>query len=246
MSPRRHAGILALFLAACSLGEGRGEARGELNVPDCWTGSFDLHPDFFAGIPYRSSLILKMQSGGDYATFSDSLSILVDDVRVIRGDNGLPSLLGTPLTVSLPPSVVPPGVPITVDPNPPLVHATLSLQRSCQVQNVALHAMREVALSSRGLCEDEPRDGGPPPDPCSASSTTSRVGTSVITFTHLHNANPDEQAAHERLNEASFELYLADPRETCPGQSRPPPCRGRLKGSFTFYFERGRPLQPFP
>ena len=37
------------------------------------------------------------------------------------------------------------------------------------------------------------------------------------------------------------------PREICPGGIGPPPrCRGDLKGSFKFYFERGQPAQPFP
>ena len=36
---------------ACSLGGGTGTCSGTLDVPDCWSGPFDLHPDFFAAVP---------------------------------------------------------------------------------------------------------------------------------------------------------------------------------------------------
>ena len=42
-------------------------------------------------------------------------------------------------------------------------------------------------------------------------------------------------------------FYLADPRQISPGGlGPPPPCWGHLKGNFHFYFQRGRPAQPFP
>ncbi|HWL88192.1 MAG TPA: hypothetical protein VNO21_20455, partial [Polyangiaceae bacterium] len=64
---------------------------------------------------------------------------------------------------------------------------------------------------------------------------------------HLYNAVPDETNAGERLTEGTFDVYLVDPREVCPGGLGPPPhCRGHLKGNFHFYYERGRPGQPFP
>jgi hypothetical protein len=70
---------------------------------------------------------------------------------------------------------------------------------------------------------------------------------STITFTSLFNANPDETNAAERLSSGSFDFYLADPREICPGGlGPPPPCRGHIHGTFSFYFQRGRPAQPFP
>ena len=39
---------------------------------------------------------------------------------------------------------------------------------------------------------------------------------------------------------------FADPRETPPPGNQPPTCRGPLRGNFSFFFERGRPSQPFP
>ena len=73
------------------------------------------------------------------------------------------------------------------------------------------------------------------------------VGHSTITFTSLYDGNPNAVSAAERLNQGTFTVYLADPREMCPGGvGPPPPCRGYLHGSFKFYFQRGRPAQPFP
>ena len=238
-----------VFVLACgySLGDGRGEVRGVLDIPDCWTGDFNLNPDFFAAVRYRNtSLILRIQSGGDYQNFSDGLSILVDDVGVIRGESGGPSLLGTALDVGLSPNVTPPGVPVVPDPNPPPVHVTLYLQRSCRTQLVALYALREVSLNESGECAERT---GPAPG-CSDASDAGVAaprGTSQLTFTQVANALPDEPNAAKRLNEATFDLYLADPREICPGGFGPPPkCRGHVTGFFKFYYERGRPAQPFP
>ena len=75
---------------------------GTLDVPNCWSGGFDLKPDFFAAVPSSSgtlgtseatsanALQLRIQNGGDYESFSDGLAILVDDVGEVaaRVDGG--------------------------------------------------------------------------------------------------------------------------------------------------------------
>lgn len=293
------AGLAAALAPACSLGQGTGSASGELNVPDCWSGPFDLHPDFFAAVPGPTphyptttldSLQIRIQNGGFYETFSDGILILVDDAGQVRGDphNGQsrPSLLGQTLVVSLPPSVVPPGVPITPVADPRIVHASLYLDRTCRTQNDALYAMDAVSgVGADGTCLQAQAEGGSTsltcPAPATASDggtvdggvvdagasadagvgeggtdgggsgtgtgTATGIGTSTITFTNLFDGNPNEADASKRLSEADFEFYFADPREICPGGlGPPPPCRGHLKGHFKFYFERGRPAQPFP
>jgi hypothetical protein len=262
------AGILA---PACSLGEGKGAVSGELDIKSCWVGEFNLNPDFFAGVPYlQTSLIIRIQSGGDYQNFSDGLSILVDDVNVVRPseDGKYKGHLGEQLAVSLPVGVTPPGVPIKANPDPALVHASLYLQRICRVQDVALYAVDSVSLNSLGGCGEEPTVDGAAPPPaggsCAASGlfndggadaaapvvpapSTTPVGRSWIRFTHLSTANVDEPDASKRKNDADFEFFLADPREICPGGGGPPPpCRGHLKGSFSFFLQRGKPAQPFP
>src|SRR5262249_31194290 len=90
-------------------------------------------------------------------------------------------------------------------------------------------------------------DAASPIDASSPTAPTGPTGRSTITFRSLFNGDVDESSAELRLNEGSFDVYLADPREICPGGlGPPPPCRGHLKGGFKFYFERGRPAQPFP
>jgi hypothetical protein len=262
------AGILA---PACSLGEGKGDVSGELDIKSCWVGAFNLNPDFFAGVPYlQTSLIIRIQSGGDYQNFSDGISILVDDVNVVRPseDGTYKGHLGEQLAVSLPVGVTPPGVPIKANPDPALVHASLYLQRICRVQDVALYAVDSVSLNSLGGCGEEPSVDGAAPPPaggsCAANglfndggadaaapvvpgTSTTPVGRSWIRFTHLSTANVDERDASKRKNDAEFEFFLADPREICPGGGGPPPpCRGHLKGSFSFFLQRGKPAQPFP
>ena len=260
--------------ASCSLGSGSGSVTGALDVPNCWSGPFDLQPDFFAAVPYQKTLELRIQNGGDLEAFSDGVEILIDDLATIRGDSTHPGLYGDALTVSLPVGVAPPGVPIAANADPSTVHITLYLGRTCQTQDVALYALESVSLNANGNCD--PRDGGEPEVVCpgsplgladagavasavdgsagtspdggvGAQASAPPVGHSTITFGSLFDGDPDEVSAVDRLNQGTFSVYLGDPRDACPGGLGPPPrCRGFLQGSFKFYFERGRPAQPFP
>jgi hypothetical protein len=285
--------LVQVVAPGCSVGDGSGMVNGVLDVPSCWSGKYSLNPDFFAADPFDNSVTIRIQNGGDYTTFSDGVSILVDNVHVIRGDAPFsPSLLNEPLKVSLPAGVVVAGVPVTPDPDPALVHATVYLQKSCPTQLVALYAMESVSVDAAGNCNpastgpyilqcnspsyamalealaDAGPDAPPLPDAASVSmdatvstdggpAMPNEAGTvlpanapvqhSTITFQSLFDGNEDESSAAERLSQATFDLYLADPRDACPGGvGPPPPCRGHLTGQFQFYFERGRPGQPFP
>ncbi len=282
--------VAALGVASCSVGSGsEGQVAGTLNLPDCWIGSYALYPDFFAATPYLKTLELRIQKGGDYETFSDGVEILIDDTSTI-----IPSEYGKALSVSLPAGVSPVGVPLAANPNPSIVHLSVYLQATCQIQDVALYALDAVSLGPGGACEFG--DAGPPPCPGSSSglfdadagagsgdggaaseaggsvdgsstvatdggdggeadggptgagdASAPSIGRSQITFTSLFDGDENAVSAAERLNSGSFDVYLADPRETCPGGiGPPPPCRGHLTGSFRFYFQRGRPAQPFP
>jgi hypothetical protein len=219
------------------------------------------------------ALQIRVQNGGDNETFSDGLAILVDDAGEVRGDplpGGMsrPSLLHDPLVVSLPAGVAAPGVPIQPMATPSIVHASLYLNRTCRTQNVALYAM-SVSLNPDGTCErteagdvsidcEAPvstsstgADGGvdaagADAGPAPGGGVPAKVGTSTITFDSLFDGNPNESNAQQRLTTATFEFFLADPREVCPGGiGPPPPCRGHLVGNFKFYFQAGIPAQPF-
>jgi hypothetical protein len=128
--------LAALLLAACSLGEGEGHvSSNQLLVEGCWGGQFDLGPDFFAAVPYRNTLNIRVQHGGDLEEVSDGMTVLVDDIDRVEAS------LGTPLAVGQPPGVTPPGVPVVRNPDPPIVHATLYLHHACHAQNSALYSV---------------------------------------------------------------------------------------------------------
>ncbi len=228
----------ATCLASCSISEGEGTAQGTLNVADCWSGAYDLQPDFFTAAPYReTSLLLRIQKGGDYQSYSDGFSILVDDIDTIRKEK-----LGMELGVDLPPNVVPLGRPAIPDATPAPVSAALYLQATCRTQNVALYAVDRALLDETGEC-----NGDAPPVCDLGSVPAARIGTSRLTFNKLYNGVIDEPSASERLIEGNFDFYLVDPREICNGGSGTPPrCRGHISGQFRFYFQRGRPAQAFP
>ncbi|MDP8999559.1 MAG: hypothetical protein M3O46_05550, partial [Myxococcota bacterium] len=240
-------GVSAALLApACSLGQGSGSMDGWLDATDCWSGCFDLHPDFFAAIPTNSSALqIRVQNGIDYETFSDGLFILVDDSQAVRS-----TMIDKPLAVSLPAAVTPPGVPVKPIANPALVHATLYLNRSCRTQNVGLYAM-DCSLAGGvdpPLCGDAGLDAA-----LDASTIADDAGApastalSTMTFHSLFDGDVNESNAQQRLTDADFDIYLANPREiSAGGLGPPPPCRGHIKGRFRFYFQRGRPAQPFP
>ncbi|MGA2451614.1 MAG: hypothetical protein ABTD50_23395 [Polyangiaceae bacterium] len=199
------------------------------------------------------------------------------EVRGDPAANGTPrpSLLGLPLIVSIPAGVTPPGVPLSPTATDSIVHASLYLDRTCRTQNVALYASDSVTLHPDGTCD--PLEGGdtafsctqspvaiatdaggddssaaPASDAAADGSTESAsaaapIGQSTITFQALFDGNPEESDAAQRLTQASFNFYLVDPREVCPGGlGPPPPCRGQIYGNFRFYFDRGSPAQPFP
>jgi hypothetical protein len=131
---------IALTLPACGLGEGEGEVNSDkLDVAGCWNGQFELRPDFFAAVPYRRILNIRVQHGGDVVEVSDGVTILVDDVDKVR--EHIARRPGQPMRVGLPPGVVPPGFPVVSDPDPPLVHLTLYLHRACHRQNAALYSI---------------------------------------------------------------------------------------------------------
>ncbi len=245
-------GLFAGSLPSCSQGDGNGRVTGTLNVPNCWTGPFELEADFLAGVPYRNNLQLRIQSGSDFQTFSDGLSILLYDIDKVRPNAslGFAGLLGMPLKVDVPPEVTPPGVPVKANADPALVSMALYLQKSCRTQNVALHAVQQVSLPADGTCEARAVMGADPTagcDPTREAPPGVGSGKSLISFTYVFDGKVEEPRASERLTAGCFDVYLADPREVAPGGlGDPPRCRGHIRGSFAFYFERGRPSQPFP
>ena len=139
------AALAAALSSGCGLGGGAGEVKSDrLRIDSCWDGPYNMEPDFFGGVPYRSSFQMRIQRGHDLHEMSDGLSILVDDVHAIRGDEGNPGMLGVPLEVGLHPEVTPPGIPVEADPDPPMVHMALYLHNTCHLHPSTLYAVRGV------------------------------------------------------------------------------------------------------
>lgn len=254
--------VLEATTPGCSLGEGTGSVKGTLNIPLCWSGPFNLNPNFYAADPSMNSLFIRIQNGTDYDIFSDGVSILVNNVHAVRGDPPYPSELDKPLTLALPPGVVPLGDPVQVNANPASVQLALYLDKSCQTEDVTLYALNAVSLNVDGSCDQVEAgpltiqcpeanmgladSGAPDAGSPDTGAPTPPTASSTITFQDLFDGNPYEANAADRLTYASFDAYLGDPREGCPGGvGPPPPCRGHIKGTFYFYFQRGQPAQPF-
>lgn len=70
---------------ACTVGEGVGEIRGEVQMPLCGIDdrAFDFAPSFFGGEWYAGSLTIRIGQGGDLGEFSDELTFRVRDTRYV-------------------------------------------------------------------------------------------------------------------------------------------------------------------
>jgi hypothetical protein len=146
---RRIALSLGLSLLGCTVGEGEGWVKSDrLYIDDCWNGTFNLGPDFFAGNSFRQeSLIFRIQRGDNIEELSDGLVIVVNDLEGQRGQIGVPVEVGLPLEFRGT------GQP------PPDVSLGLYLHDSCHVQNGTVYSVGGsitfTSLWSGDLNEDE-------------------------------------------------------------------------------------------
>lgn len=85
-------GFAALgLLVGCSVGVGEGRASGELNAPICeFNGPFDLAPTFFVADPIESTMVIRIQTSGDFDFLSDGITISISDVPELAERLGEP------------------------------------------------------------------------------------------------------------------------------------------------------------
>jgi hypothetical protein len=259
--------VAGLLITGCSLGQGTGEVKSdELFAHECWgqpgdtpgAGEqvYNLQPDFFAAIPYRSTVQIRVQHGNDLQEVSDGLSVLIDDVPKIRaaldvaralqaGETGVedagPSDAGTP--------------PVCVGADPasgvlgPHADGTVTFQ---------------VALPAGVTPPGSP--AVPPPDlianppivhvalflqrSCHNQNTVLYAVSGTMTFASLFSGDPNESSAAEKLiHVTKLDVQVGDLRDVPLGAyPREIPCelQSRVQGNFKFYFDRGQPAQPFP
>jgi hypothetical protein len=212
---------LLASLTGCSLGQGEGEVTSKrLYATDCWDQQFDLGPDFFAAVPYRNTMLIRVQRSTDLQEVSDGLDVLIDDVGGIRDSIKKAAAAGAnakSFGVSLPAGVHPPGTPVLPPKEgaeAPVVHMALYLQRSCHNQNTILYSISGTAQ-----------------------------------FNALFSGDPNEKDAAEKYTDAFFDVQVGDIRDAPVGaqvDEIPLDKQSHLSGYFRFYFERGQPGQPFP
>jgi hypothetical protein len=222
--------ICCWIALGCSVGEGSGTVSSDrLFVRDCWQGEFDLRPTFFGANPFRDTMSIRVQRGGQIEDISDGVIVLINDTEFVREN------LGARLQLGLPVGVRPTGIPVGALQNGSRVHLTLYLNDTCHLQNVGLHAVdgwiRFDSLFSGNLNEDrsdrrrtraefeavvvDPRDAEPVGTVAAAEFDAGLEGEGVVAGTL-----------------GSFE-YPAERVSI-------------LRGSFEFFFHRGAPAQPFP
>lgn len=154
MIARHSAALLVLASSGCAvLGQGEGRVHSDrLLATDCWEGPFELEPDFFAAVPFREQLQIRVQRGSDLQEVSDGLQVLVDDVPGLRTLE-----LGRPIEVGLAPQLLNAIAPGEVQGAAPRVRMTLALQYSCHNQNVSLHAL-SGSITFRSLFSGDPNE----------------------------------------------------------------------------------------
>ena len=236
---------------ACSQGEGEGSIRGTLDVPNCWTGRVRAPARLPRGGPRTATRItLRIQSGSDFQSFSDGLTILINDRTKIRPipRRASPGSTAKPLACRPSPEVTPPGVPVKAEAEPALVNMALYLQRSCRTQTVTLHAVDEVTIPTDGTCTRgarcaaptrrkaaRPTRRRPPASAAARASSPSRASRTESSTKRPH---------AERLNAGCFDIYLADPARSRAWRPRTSAALSRPHPRLVLLLLRARSSEP--
>jgi len=260
--------LASLGTAGCTQGQGEGiVGSDQLWAKDCWCSGYNMQPDFFAAVPYRDTLQIRVQHGADVQEISDGLSILIDDVPAIRPrKGGGDGLLGKKLLVNVPAELE------------PLAPANWTLggaaNEGCQAESfiAQLPTDDDTAKNKKDKFQGllDAFNAAPEPDlsapsivhmalylqqSCHNQNTVLYGVKGSIMFTSLFSGDPNEAAADAKLTEAVFDVWVGEPKPASAEGSGEMPQEGsgemtkqltNLKGYFRFYFQRGQPAQPFP
>lgn len=259
----------APFLTGCSLGQGDGAVHSDqLYAKDCWCSSYNLQPNFFAAVPYRNTLQIRVQRGTDLQEVSDGLAVLVDDIRKIREEfYGKELKVGLPIGVQLPGSL-PAGVETSYGGDPDAgapgddAGAPGGDAGSPVEEEFGEGCGPKGAPGQVGSCDLAPLERGDPEEgpalvhmglylqqTCHNQNIVLYAVKGSIMFQTLFSGDPNESDATKKLTQAIFDVQMGDLQEVPPGapaDAVPEEKLTRLRGCFRFYFERGQPGQPFP
>jgi hypothetical protein len=263
----RIAAVAAMAMAslgtmACTQGQGEGiVGSDQLWAKDCWCSGYNMQPDFFAAVPYRDTLQIRVQRGADVQEISDGISILIDDVPAIRPDSsGGDGLLGQKLAVTLPAELEPlaTGKAWSLGGETGEGCKAEPLLAQLPTDDDASKNKKEKFQSLLGqLPTATPAETYAPlvhmalylQQSCHNQNIVLYAVSGWILFTSLFSGDPNEAAADAKLTEAVFDVMVGDPQDAPMGQSPeqiPIERQTNLKGYFNFYFQRGQPAQPFP
>lgn len=234
---------IAPLAMGCSLGQGDGAVHSDqLQVDGCWCNGFDLRPDFFAAVPYRNTLQIRVQRGTDLQEVSDGIALLVDDIESIRS-----SFLNKKLKVELPIGIeLTGGDPAAED----------ELQIGCGAETAEICPKESMDCLKPLETPDKPADDAPKvhmalylQQSCHNQNSVLYALDGTVIFKELFNGLPNEKQAVNKYTEAIFDVQMVNLQALGPGTdlaTLPPEDLTRLQGWFHFYFERGQPGQPFP
>jgi hypothetical protein len=277
--------VLPLLLACmgCSVGQGAGEVHSKgLLAHDCWGSPadggtavgacFDLQPNFFAAVPFRETLQIRVQRGSDLEEVSDGLSVLVDDVPRVRNaivasakDGGADAGAGADGGTDggsygmSDGGVIEPVNCAGDDAGPNATDPPACGDAPPPAGMPAFRVAVPVGVVPPGSPSVPPPDlvADPPivhmalylQHSCHNQNVILQGVDGWIAFKALFDGDPNETSAADKLTDATFNVEFGDTADTPEGQyvgNVPKGLRSHVCGSFRFYFERGQPGQPFP
>jgi len=253
--------VASLGTAACTQGQGEGiVGSDQLWAKGCWCSGYNMQPDFFAAVPYRDTLQIRLQRGADVQEISDGVSIVIDDVPAIRpkgeGDKGL---LGQKLAVTLPSELetIATGKEWSLGGETGEGCKVESLLGQLPTDDDASRLKKEKFQNLLAASQNAVQATTYAPlvhmalylqQSCHNQNIVLYAVSGWIMFTSLFSGDPNEAAADAKLTEAVFEVMVGDPQDAPdePGGMIPENRQTKLQGYFNFYFQRGQPAQPFP
>ena len=203
---------------ACAVGQGSGDVAGAIVLPVCKKdlSNYDMGANFFAAEASGDQLLIRIQEGGGFQEYADSLTILVHDVAGTLAKIDAAADHSWTYDVQL--ERLPGAAPWTPAPD---VQMSLSLRGTCgqpiysagdQIQVVLAAISGKITFTNIFNGDINTRD-----------TNAKRISG---TFDNVHLVDPREGDA------------------TVPDAQRTE--YGTISGSFSFFYQRGGPAQNFP
>jgi hypothetical protein len=211
---------------ACAVGQGSGDVTGSIVLPACNKDAelraYDMQANFFAAEASGNQLLIRIQQGGGFQEYADSLTILVHDVQGTLG-----------AIEASTPSGDPPEKSVTYD---------VQLERLPGAAPWTPFPDAQMSFSLRGTCGQAIYSAG------DQTQLVLHAVSGQITFTSIFNGDINTRDTNAKKIKGSFtNVHVVDPREGDP--SVPDSKRtkyGTISGSFSFFYQRGGPAQNFP